>query len=69
MVTWKSADTIGTFLRRIGAGSAILELETRQVSRALRGDINRVVNAESANLQRAVVAGVPPAPGDRPARG
>lgn len=56
VVTWKSADTIGTFLRRIGAGSAILELESRQVTRALRGDINRVVNAESANLQRAVVA-------------
>jgi DNA-binding transcriptional regulator WhiA len=56
VVTWKSADTIGTFLRRIGAGSAILELESRQVARALRGDINRVVNAESANLQRAVVA-------------
>ncbi len=56
VVTWKSADTIGTFLRRIGAGSAILELESRQVARALRGDINRVINAESANLQRAVVA-------------
>ena len=56
VVTWKSADTIGTFLRRIGAGSAILELESRQVARALRGDINRVVNAESANLQRAVIA-------------
>jgi cell division protein WhiA len=56
VVTWKSADTIGTFLRRIGVGSAILELESRHVARALRGDINRVVNAESANLQRAVVA-------------
>ena len=56
VVTWKSADTIGTFLRRIGAGSAILELESRQVARALRGEINRVINAESANLQRAVVA-------------
>jgi DNA-binding transcriptional ArsR family regulator len=56
VVTWKSAEAIGTFLRRIGAGSAILELETRQVTRALRGDINRVINAESANLQRAVAA-------------
>jgi DNA-binding transcriptional regulator WhiA len=56
VVTWKSADTIGTFLRRIGAGSAILELESRQVARALRGDLNRVINAESANLQRAVIA-------------
>jgi WhiA C-terminal HTH domain/WhiA LAGLIDADG-like domain len=56
VVTWKSADTIGTFLRRIGAGSALLELEARQVSRALRGELNRLLNAESANLQRAVNA-------------
>jgi DNA-binding transcriptional regulator WhiA len=56
VVTWKSADTIVTFLRRVGAGSAILELESRQVARAVRGDLNRVINAESANLQRAVVA-------------
>jgi DNA-binding protein WhiA len=56
VVTWKSGDTIGLFLRRIGAGGALLELEARQVSRALRGDLNRVLNAESANLQRAVGA-------------
>jgi DNA-binding protein WhiA len=56
VVTWKSVDTIGTFLRRIGAGSALLELEARQVSRALRGELNRLLNAESANLQRAVNA-------------
>jgi DNA-binding transcriptional regulator WhiA len=56
VVTWKNAETIGVFLRRIGAGSAILELDARQVSRALRGELNRVINAESANLQRAVVA-------------
>ncbi|MGH2512975.1 MAG: DNA-binding protein WhiA [Candidatus Limnocylindrales bacterium] len=56
VVTWKSAETIGTFLRRIGAGPAILELEARQVSRAVRGELNRVINAESANLQRAVRA-------------
>ncbi|HYM85004.1 MAG TPA: DNA-binding protein WhiA [Candidatus Dormibacteraeota bacterium] len=56
VVTWKSADAVGTFLRLIGAGAALLELEARQVSRALRGDLNRVINAESANLQRAVTA-------------
>jgi hypothetical protein len=56
VVTWKSGDTVGLFLRRIGAGGALLELEARQVSRALRGDLNRVLNAESANLQRAVGA-------------
>ena len=56
VVTWKSADTVGTFLRRIGASSALLELEARQVSRALRGELNRILNAESANVQRAVNA-------------
>jgi DNA-binding transcriptional regulator WhiA len=56
VVTWKSAEAVGTFLRRIGAGGALLELEARQVSRALRGELNRVLNAESANLQRAVAA-------------
>jgi hypothetical protein len=56
VVTWKSAETVGTFLRRIGAGAALLELEARQVSRALRGELNRVLNAESANLGRSVAA-------------
>jgi DNA-binding protein WhiA len=56
VVTWKSGELIATFLRRIGGGAALLELDARQVSRAVRGDLNRVVNAESANLQRAVLA-------------
>ena len=45
-MTWKSGETVGTFLRRIGAAGGLLELEARQVSRALRGDLNRVLNAE-----------------------
>jgi DNA-binding protein WhiA len=56
VVTWKNGERVGLFLRRIGAAAALLELEARQVSRALRGDLNRVINAESANLQRAVGA-------------
>jgi DNA-binding protein WhiA len=56
VVTWKSGEAVGTFLRRIGAAGALLELEARQVSRVLRGELNRVLNAESANLQRAVAA-------------
>jgi DNA-binding protein WhiA len=56
VVTWKSSEAVGTFLRRIGAAGALLELEARQVSRALRGELNRILNAESANLQRAVAA-------------
>jgi WhiA-like protein/LAGLIDADG DNA endonuclease family protein len=56
VVTWKGAETVGTFLRLIGAGATLLELEARAVARALRGELNRVLNAESANLERAVSA-------------
>ncbi len=55
-MTSKSGEAVGTFLRRIGASGTLLEVEARQVSRALRGELNRVLNAESANLQRAVSA-------------
>jgi DNA-binding transcriptional regulator WhiA len=56
VVTWKGTDVVATFLRRLGARGALLELEARAVARALRGDLNRVLNAESANLQRSVAA-------------
>lgn len=56
VVTSKNGEAVDTFLRRIGATAALLEIEARQVSRALRGELNRVLNAESANLQRAVSA-------------
>ncbi len=56
VVTWKSGEIVGLFLRRIGAGAALLELEARQVSRAMRGELNRILNAESSNLQRSVAA-------------
>lgn len=56
VVTSKSGEAVGMFFRRIGATGTLLEIEARQVSRALRGELNRVLNAESANLQRAVSA-------------
>jgi hypothetical protein len=56
VVTWKSAESITSFLGRIGASAALLELEARGVARTLRGELNRVINAESANLHRSVAA-------------
>lgn len=56
VVTWKSAELVGLVLRRMGGGPSLLELEVRQVARALRGELNRVINAESANLTRTVAA-------------
>jgi hypothetical protein len=56
VVTWKSAEVIASFLGRIGGSAALLELEARSVARTLRGELNRVINAESANLNRSVEA-------------
>jgi hypothetical protein len=56
VVTWKSTESITAFLGRIGGSGALLELEARSVARTLRGELNRVLNAESANLQRSVEA-------------
>lgn len=54
VLTWKSAETVVSFLRLVGGTAATLELEARFVTRALRGHLNRAINAESANLRRSV---------------
>ncbi len=56
VVTAKGGDAVALFLRRIGGGPSLLEFDARQVSRSLRGELNRVLNAESANLGRSVAA-------------
>jgi len=56
VVTAKGSEAIALLLRRLGAGPSVLELEARQVARSLRGELNRVLNAESANLGRSVSA-------------
>jgi DNA-binding protein WhiA len=56
VVTWKSREKVVHFLRLVGAGGALLELEARGVGRSLRSDLNRQFNAETANLRRAVEA-------------
>lgn len=56
VLTWKNADTIVDLLRQLGASATSLELEARLVGRAVHSHLNRVVNAEHANLRRAVAA-------------
>jgi DNA-binding protein WhiA len=55
-MTWKRTDTILTFLRSLGAGTSLLEVESRLVMRQLQGHLNRVINAENANLERSVAS-------------
>lgn len=56
VLTWKNGEVVHVVLRRLGAGASLLELEARQITRSLRGELNRVLNAESANLTRTVAA-------------
>jgi len=58
VIVWKDRTGILDLLRRLGAGSSIAEIEARGVVRQIRGELNRSVNAETANLQRAVRAGM-----------
>lgn len=54
VLTLKRTDTILAFLRSCGAGASVLEIESRLVMRQLHGHLNRVLNAETANLERSV---------------
>jgi hypothetical protein len=56
VLTWKNADAVMELLRRMGASATTFELEAHLVGRSLTGHLNRVVNAENANLKRAVLA-------------
>ncbi|MFV2064365.1 MAG: DNA-binding protein WhiA, partial [Chloroflexota bacterium] len=54
--TSKRTDTIIAFLRSCGASASVLEFESRLVMRQLQGHLNRVLNAETANLERSVAS-------------
>lgn len=52
------AESILDFLALAGAHMSRLALENTRIFRNLRGEVNRVVNAEAANLRKAVAAAV-----------
>jgi cell division protein WhiA len=56
VLTWKGSEPVISFLRRAGGTAALLELETLLVTRSLHGQLNRAINAESANLRRSVAS-------------
>lgn len=55
-VVLKAGPAIGTLLTRTGAHSAFLRWDGERLRRELRGDANRMANADRANLQRSVTA-------------
>jgi cell division protein WhiA len=52
----KSGERIGSLLAAVGAVTAYLELEERRLRRQLRGEANRLANADRANLRRTIEA-------------
>lgn len=54
VLTWKGSEPVIGFLRRAGGTAALLELESLLVTRSLHGQLNRAINAESANLRRSI---------------
>jgi hypothetical protein len=56
VLTWKGSEPVISFLRHAGGTAALLELESVLVTRQLQGQLNRALNAESANLNRSIAS-------------
>jgi len=56
VVYLKGQEEIAALLRLVGANRGVLELETHRVGRDVRARLNRLLNAEEANLGRTVQA-------------
>jgi len=54
----KEGENLVDFLNIVGAHSALLELENIRILKGMRNDVNRIVNCETANLEKTVNASV-----------
>ena len=52
----KGAEPIVTYLALVGAHRALLRTEDVRILKSMRNDVNRLVNAETANLQKSAQA-------------
>lgn len=52
----KNAEAIADFLRIVGAGGALLHLESARVVKSMRNRVNRLVNCDTANLEKTVTS-------------
>ena len=58
MVYLKSGNAILEFLAFVGAHQSALHMEQERVVKSVRNDVNRMINAEVANQQKASIAAV-----------
>ncbi len=54
----KGAEPIVTFLALVGAHRALLRTEDVRIVKSMRNEVNRLVNAETANLQKSAEAAI-----------
>lgn len=54
----KEGEEISKFLALIGANKAVLKFEDVRIQKEMRGKINRIVNCETANLNKTINAAV-----------
>ncbi|MCR4400277.1 MAG: DNA-binding protein WhiA [Syntrophomonadaceae bacterium] len=54
----KESEQIVDFLRVVGASAALLDFENVRVVKSVRNQVNRLVNCETANLEKTVEAAV-----------
>jgi DNA-binding protein WhiA len=58
LVYVKEGDGVSAFLQYIGASQSYMKFESVRVMKNMRNNVNRVVNCETANLQKTVDAAV-----------
>lgn len=58
LIYLKEGDNIVDFLNIIGAHNALMELENIRILKEMRNNVNRIVNCETANLEKTVDASV-----------
>lgn len=58
MVYVKGGDDVAQLLRVTGAHASVIALESVRVMRGVRGDVNRAVNCDTANVAKAIDAGI-----------
>lgn len=58
MLYIKEADQVSSFLACIGANKAVLKLEDIRIFKEMKNNVNRIVNCETANLNKTVDAAV-----------
>ena len=54
----KDGEEISKFLALIGAGKAVMKFEEIRIKKEMRGKVNRLVNCETANLNKTINASI-----------